>query len=49
MILFVLVFVYIWVCSGSEDKYDLIPTEDRKSLAQVCKCMEPVTVYKEKM
>ena len=49
VMLFVLVFAYIWGCSGSEDKYDLIPKEDRKSLAQVCKCMEPVTVYKEKM
>ncbi len=49
VILFVLVFAYIWGCSGSEDKYNLIPKEDRKSLAQVCKCMEPVTVYKEKM
>jgi len=49
VILFVVVFAYIWGCSGSEDKYDLISKEDRRSLAQVCKCMEPVTIYKEKM
>lgn len=49
VILFVLIFLYIWGCSGSDDKYDLIPKEDRKSLARVCKCMEPVTIYKDKM
>ena len=49
LILFVLVFAYIWGCSGSDDKYDQIPNSDRKSIAQVCGCMEPVTVYKEKM
>lgn len=49
IILFVIVFAYIWGCSGSEDKYDLVPKDDRKAIAQICGCMEPVTVYKEKM
>ena len=49
LVLFVLVSVYIWGCSGSDDKYDRIPKSDRKSIARVCGCMEPVTVYKEKM
>jgi hypothetical protein len=45
----VLVFVYIWGCTSSEDKYGLISKDDRKAVAEVCKCMEPVETFKEKM
>jgi len=49
LVLFVLILAYIWGCSGSEDKYSLILGSDRRSIAEICKCMEPITVYKEKM
>ncbi|HMQ80037.1 MAG TPA: hypothetical protein PKE39_07425 [Ignavibacteria bacterium] len=49
VVLFILVFVYIWGCSGSDDKYDLIKSEDRKAIKSICKCMEPLKPYLDKM
>ncbi len=49
LILFGLIFAYIWGCASSNDKYSLITNDDRKAVADICKCMEPLTVYKEKM
>ena len=49
LVLFALILAYILGCSGSEDKYSLISGSDRRSIAEICKCMEPITVYKEKM
>ena len=49
LILFVIVFAYIWGCSGSEDKYSLLDNSDRSSIAKICKCIEPLEFYKQKM
>lgn len=49
VILFILVLSYIWGCSGSEDKYDLIKSDDRKAIKSICKCMEPLKPYLDKM
>ena len=49
LILFTLIFVYIWGCASSNDKYDMITKDDRKAVAEICNCMEPLTIYKDKM
>ncbi|MBL8017836.1 MAG: hypothetical protein JNK43_11235 [Ignavibacteria bacterium] len=49
LILFILIFVYIWGCSGSEDEYSLIKSPDRKAIAEICGCFEPISVYKKRM
>ncbi|MEO8512684.1 MAG: hypothetical protein ABI543_03930 [Ignavibacteria bacterium] len=49
LILFALIFIYIWGCAGGSDKYNLIDKDDRKAISSICKCMEPLTIYKEKM
>ena len=49
LILFILVFAYIWGCSGSKDEYNLIKPAERKAIAEICSCFEPIQVYKDKM
>jgi hypothetical protein len=49
LILFILVFIYIWGCSGSEDEYNLIKPSERKAIAEICGCFEPIQSYKDKM
>ena len=49
LILFTIVFAYIWGCSSSEDKYDLITKDDRKVISSFCKCLEPLTYYNNKI
>lgn len=49
LILFAIIFVYMWGCTGSNDKYNMIDKDDRKAISSICNCMEPLTVYREKM
>lgn len=49
LILFILIFAYIWGCSGSEDEYGLVSSADRKAIAEICGCFEPIQAYKDKM
>ncbi len=49
LILFTIIFVYIWGCSSSEDKFDLITKEDRKIIGSFCKCLEPLRYYNDKI
>lgn len=49
LILFISIFAYVWGCSGSEDKYDLINNHDRKAIKSVCGCIEPLKPYLDKM
>ncbi|HRE12150.1 MAG TPA: hypothetical protein PK605_02345 [Ignavibacteria bacterium] len=49
VILFILILAYVWGCSGSEDKYDLIKSDDRKAIKSICNCIEPLKPYLDKM
>lgn len=49
LVLFILIYAYIWGCSGSEDEYSLLDNGDRKAVAKICNCIEPLEYYKQKM
>ncbi len=49
LVLFALIFAYIWGCSSSEDKYSMLSKDERKAIASICSCMEPLTKFQNKM
>ncbi len=50
IILLGILFVYIYGCASSEDdKYPLLTSSDKKLVKTLCKCVEPIQPYLEKM
>lgn len=49
LLLFTIIFSYLWGCSASENKYELITKDDRKVIGSFCKCLEPLTYYNNKI
>lgn len=48
LILFAIIFAYIWGCASGDD-YNMLTKSDRKAIKSICKCIEPLSGYLEKM
>ncbi len=51
LILLVILFAYIYGCASGDDgdKYTLVTSQDRKLIAKLCNCVEPLTPLLEKI